>query len=319
MKKQLLKRFYACLPALRTATGGGPVGIAYIVTAMMFSASANAQIVYTDVNPDNQIDSTNIIYNLDLNNDAITDFNITYTTLTQTITCGGTYIRTSYIIEVAPLDSNEVGKDISGNGFPSALLLNSPIDDTLFTWLNGGSRGLAINGWTCGGPTMMQLHTYFACNFLNASSKYLALKLHVASQVYYGWVRLSVASGVINATIFDYAYNSSPGQPILAGQTTATGINENSFAASINVFPNPATNHLTIALGSNSKRVEVTIADITGKIIYSTTASDPDSPDSYRDREQKIEVNTQYFAEGVYLVQVQSGEFIETKKIMVEK
>jgi hypothetical protein len=296
MKKQLLKRFYALIV---------PIAI-----GMMFSASANAQIVYTDVNPDNQIDSTNIIYHLDLNNDGITDYNITYTTLTQTITCGGTYIRTSYIIEVAPLDSNEVGRDVSGsNGFPTALLLNSSIDDTSFTWLNGGSRGLATKGWTCGGPTMMHLQTYFACNFLNASNKYLALRLHVASQVYYGWVRLSVASGVINATIFDYAYNSSPGQPILAGQTIATGIIENSFASSINLYPNPADNHLTIAWGSNNKKVEVTIADVTGKIIYTTIARDT----------QKVEMNTEDFAKGIYVVQIQSGELIGTNKLVIEK
>ena len=282
---------------------------AFIITAMLFSASANAQIVYTDVIPDNKIDSTNIVYHLDLNNDGITDYNITYTTLTQSITCGGVFIRTSYIIEVAPLDSNEVGRDvISSNGFPTALLLNSPIDDTLFTWLNGGSRALAVKGWTCGGWNMNQLITYFACNFLNANSKYLALRLHVASQVYYGWVRLSVASGVTNAIIFDYAYNSSPNQPILAGQT-ATGIIENSFASSINLFPNPAANNLTITLESSSKKVEVTIADITGKIIYSTTARET----------QKIEVNTKDYSAGVYVVQIQTADFIGTKKLVVKK
>jgi hypothetical protein len=108
----------------------------------------------------------------------------------------------------------------------------------------------------------------------------------------------------------DYAYNSLSGQPILAGQTTvATGISENSFASSINLFPNPANNHLTIALGSNNKKVDVTISDITGKLIYSSTASDT----------QKIEVNTNDFAEGIYVVQIQSADFIATKKLVIEK
>ncbi|MBL0343337.1 MAG: T9SS type A sorting domain-containing protein [Bacteroidetes bacterium] len=115
-------------------------------------------------------------------------------------------------------------------------------------------------------------------------------------------------------TIKDYAYNTIPNQLILAGQTVATGINENSFASSINIFPNPATDKLTIALGSNNEKVEVTIADITGKVIYSTTAS---NPDSYRD--EKIEVNTQDFAEGIYVVQIQSVDFTATKKLIVNK
>ena len=63
MKRQLQKKFYA-----------------FIFTAMMFSASANAQIVYTDLNPDSTmycnapVNPCNKNYNLDLNNDANNDF-----------------------------------------------------------------------------------------------------------------------------------------------------------------------------------------------------------------------------------------------------
>ena len=107
----------------------------------------------------------------------------------------------------------------------------------------------------------------------------------------------------------DYAYNSTSNQPILAGQPIATGIIENSFASSINLFPNPANNHLTIDLGSNNKIVEVTIADISGKIIYTTIATDT----------QKIEVDTKDFAEGIYTLHIQTAAFIATKKIVVKK
>ena len=107
----------------------------------------------------------------------------------------------------------------------------------------------------------------------------------------------------------DYAYNSIPNQPILAGQTTATGVNENSFASSINLFPNPASNQFTIALPNAIEKVEVTIADITGKIIYTTLTTDT----------QNVEVNTADFAEGIYVVQIQSADFIGTKKLVVEK
>ncbi|MBL0340053.1 MAG: SBBP repeat-containing protein [Bacteroidetes bacterium] len=75
------------------------------------------------------------------------------------------------------------------------------------------------------------------------------------------------------------------------------------------LFPNPATNTFTIALSSISKKVHVTIADITGKVIYSTTASEI----------QQVEVNTNDFAAGVYVVQIQTGDFIATKKLVIEK
>ena len=60
---------------------------------------------------------------------------------------------------------------------------------------------------------------------------------------------------------------------------------------------------------SNHKKVEVTIADITGKIIYTTAARET----------QKIEVNTKDYSVGVYVVQIQTADFIETKKLIVKK
>ena len=51
-----------------------------IIAAMMFSVSANAQIIYTDLNPDTVISAVSIpsttSYNIDLNNDGISDFKI---------------------------------------------------------------------------------------------------------------------------------------------------------------------------------------------------------------------------------------------------
>ena len=77
----------------------------------------------------------------------------------------------------------------------------------------------------------------------------------------------------------------------------------------INLFPNPALNHLTIILGSSNKKVEVTIADITGNIIYTKTEYETN----------KIQVNTNEFSEGVYIVQIQAAGFIGTKKLVIEK
>jgi hypothetical protein len=89
---------------------------------------------------------------------------------------------------------------------------------------------------------------------------------------------------------------------------TSIGINEKSFASTINLFPNPATSHVTIDLGNNNQKVDVTITDVTGRIIYSTTASET----------QKIEVSTQGFKAGIYVVQILSADFAATKKLVVE-
>jgi hypothetical protein len=77
MKKQLLKKLSACLP----------VGMAFIVPAaigMMFSTRANAQIVYTDVNPDIAVtctvstlnSSSSAMDSIDINNDGVFDLKL---------------------------------------------------------------------------------------------------------------------------------------------------------------------------------------------------------------------------------------------------
>ncbi len=284
MKKQLLKNIAA-----------------FIATAMLFSASANAQIVYTDVNPDTTINTNGGVYALDLNNDGITDFNITFNT--TTIPQG-----TNRYIRITPLGANKVGNDLS-YPYPSALSINTLIDSSSFSWLSNANQSLISRIWFIppprGGSPLWQTRG----NWNGASDKYVPLQLDVSSQKYYGWARLDAATNAMSFTVKDYAYNSIPNQSILAGEPIATGINENSFAASINLFPNPANNHLSIALGSNNKKIEVAIADITGKIVYTTTIVETD----------KVEVNTNEFAEGIYIVQIQSGEFISTKKLIIKR
>jgi hypothetical protein len=278
----------------------------FIFTVMMFSVSANAQIVYTDVNPDSTMychvpfGSVTKSYNLDLNNDANNDF-----ILTANVWCWGMGAEAEASARITPQVNNAfitttlntVKKLALGDTISSSQAWH----DTTFQYLKKWHLQPSV-------PNPIITDTG---EWDTVVDGYIGLQLINAGQTYYGWVRMDVTVNVSTAsiTIKDYAYNSIPNQPILAGQTTGTGIIENSFASSINLFPNPATNHVTIALGSNNKKVEVTIADITGKIIYKTFAF----------AAEKIEVNTKDFAAGIYVVQIQSADFIGTKKLIVEK
>ena len=207
------------------------------------------------------------------------------------------------MVYASPLNGNALKDTLTTGNVPIPLQLNAVIDSNLLlqqSWQTSGSHTLRESGGI--GPVGL---------WNNLSDYYLGLRLLQSGQTYYGWVRLRVAVSLGGASVIirDYAYNSIPNQPILAGQTTATGVTENSLAASINLYPNPATNHLTIELPNANKKFDLTITDITGKIIYSTTQSET----------QKIEVSSKDFAEGVYVVQIQSADFIETKKLIIKK
>lgn len=93
-----------------------------------------------------------------------------------------------------------------------------------------------------------------------------------------------------------------------------TGVAENNDGINWTIFPNPATDYLTISIANKVAKMDITIFDITGKTIFKTIAFAPGS-----DQGHKIEVNTSDFAAGVYLVQIQTEDFISTKKVIVSK
>lgn len=288
MKENLQKKFYTL-----------------IVTALLFNSSASAQIVYTDVIPDStMLDNIPIglntkNYNLDLDNNANDDFILTAYYGPSIL--GGT----PSTVYASPLNGNALKDTFTTGNVPIPLQLNAVIDSNLLlqqSWQTSGSHTLRESGGI--GPVGL---------WNNLSDYYLGLRLLQSGQTYYGWVRLrvNVTSSYASVIVRDYAYNTIPNQPILAGQTVATGISPLSFGEGLGVrlFPNPANNHLTIALPINNKKVDVTIADITGKVIYKTIASDT----------QIVEVNTQDFAVGIYVVHIQATDFTATRKFIVEK
>jgi hypothetical protein len=294
MKIQLLNKFYACLPA----------GMAFIVTATMFSVKVNAQIVYTDIVPDSTytVSSWRIdTFNLDLNGDSTTDF------LIKAARPRPRYPEDPYTcsVSITPLVNNAF---MTTTLHTAKKLVPDDAISSSQAWHNATLQYLK---W-------YQTEWVFTGGFVitntgewdSTVNGYVGLRLINGGQTYYGWVRIDVdvSPETASMTIKDYAYNSTPNQPILAGQTMTTAIIENTFTSSINLFPNPANSHITIDLGSLNQKVHVTIVDITGKVVYTTKATNT----------QEIEVDTKDFIVGIYMVQIQAGEFNGTKILVVK-
>ena len=183
MKKQLLKKLYSI-----------------IVTAMMFSASANAQIVYTDILPDSTYTFTNSgtkTYNLDLNGDNTTDFLIKVARL-------NTRSGSSSYVSITPQGSNAfitttlstVKKLVPGATIGSSQAWHDTTVQFLKLYTVSSFTGITTNSgeWN------------------NAVDGYVGLQLINGGQTYYGWVRMdvTVSIGSASMTIKDYAYNSIP-------------------------------------------------------------------------------------------------------------
>lgn len=194
-----------------------------IITLMLLVLAfvcSKAQIVYTDVNPDQVFRDSGSVYHLDLNKDGINDFDISYTKHVVAFSghCNGT--QTNYSIDITPQLSNAVLSDV--DFYPYALNLNDAISPGSASWSNTTGPPLRSASWRCVAPApgchicIYHLTATLSGNWSDTADKYLGLKLIKGTNTYYGWARLSVsASGF---TIKDYAYNSTPNDSIFAGQ-----------------------------------------------------------------------------------------------------
>jgi hypothetical protein len=176
------------------------------------SGLAQAKIVYTDINPYTTrtgiVESgTSQTYNLDVNNDGTTDFMIeAYTS--------HFYFNTAAGVEIFSLKTGEVARD---NFPPDSSLLAMNHGDTIrsnLNWVNTtSSASKFLRAYANPGNRWWG-------NWTDSTDHYLGLKIKQGTNTYYGWVRLgvSVITGKSSVTIKDYAYNSIPNKPILAGQ-----------------------------------------------------------------------------------------------------
>ncbi|MEO8146509.1 MAG: T9SS type A sorting domain-containing protein [Bacteroidia bacterium] len=182
--------------------------ISICILNILFFISSNAQIVYTDVIPDQTFSTNNSVYHLDLNNDGTIDFDITILT-------GNLGPHPYAGITLTPATGNYESLTYSS---PSALSLGSLINNSS-TWSNG-TYNMAREGWGFNWHNGTWVHSATG-NWLNATDKYLGLKFAFGGNTYYGWARLDAhvySNGTANFTIKDYAYNGTINQPILAGQ-----------------------------------------------------------------------------------------------------
>jgi hypothetical protein len=160
-----------------------------------------AQIVYTPVYIEI---SGNGSYNLDLNNDGVTDFTISSSS--YGIGC----------VNGASVDEMPA----SGNGAegspPKALKLGDQIGPGQTFYAGRGSMAVYACGF---------LSCYTGGHWRGVTNGYLGLSFQINGETHYGWARLSVHAihhfcrgKTFVTTLTGYAYETVPGSPINAGQ-----------------------------------------------------------------------------------------------------
>ncbi len=202
-------------------TSSGPKSVRQRLNRFAFSAilagvgflalawPAEAQIVYTPVNVTL---GPNASYSLDLNNDGITDFTIS---TVYSVTRGGPRCPSYF----ASVDETPT----SGNGAegapPRALKGGDQIGPSQTYYAGQGTLKSDTATYTKGEPCTKLQNVFYGK--WSRHLRYLGLALQINGETYYGWAELEVKVNYLtaSATLTGYAYESTPGMPINAGQT----------------------------------------------------------------------------------------------------
>ena len=125
--------------------------------------------------------------------------------------------------------------------------------------------------------------------------------LNLTPGVIYNWAVIDSNNCIVADTIMIY--------DITTGLST-TG--NNSGTVSLNAYPNPSANHLTISANlSGAQAFEIRVVDATGKIVFTESQL---NLSSYN---KTIDVNG--LSNGMYTLQVVTGDRIYSKRVVVQK
>ncbi len=232
--------------------------------AIVAGSAANAQVTYTDVNPDVVADSLNP-YAIDFNNDATPD-----------LAFGVQHISGSFSSQ----GQNFTYEGAFAYGFlPAGFPVLNPADSTTAVL----DCGVAVaqsplfsgsNTAVLGYAALIQPINYpfSAGPWLGQTDKYLGFKFTVGSGTHYGWARLDVAANAETITIKEYAFNATPDGAINTCEGGTNGIENVSVEDKVTI--KTTLNDATINVTPDLIGGTINLVSMTGQVVKTILISD---------------------------------------------
>ncbi|MGL4599067.1 MAG: T9SS type A sorting domain-containing protein [Bacteroidia bacterium] len=256
-----------------------------------FVGTADAQIIYTDINPDVVLTGSNATYNLNMDNNNTTE--MTFASYVSTDSAGNPVAYAMLLSLNTPNTNATLGALYSATvPFPYALANGAPINAANPNWQqqNIGIQYLAA-----------VIYSTPYCYFLGQNDRYLGVRFNINNQLHYGWVRLSCNAGASVLTIKDYAYNTQVGSPINAGDMV------NSIQPlSQSITRIYTSNNQLVINRDETNPVTVTVVNMQGETIFTEQTTD-----------QNYTHDLGTIAAGIYLVNVTGETGMVTRKIYI--
>lgn len=242
--------------------------------------NAQEQISYTDIVPDYS-GTPNPYYIIDFNGDFTNDLAIfSSSSGIFAYAFGSNKVLGSINSFVASYPSYSIGPYNVGIIYPFALNSDAIISAGQNTWLN-------YTGFDYGAIVMNASSCSYGL-WCDVQDKFIGVQFKIGSNTHYGWARLDIATNGNIWTIKDYAYNVTPNAPILAGQTTSLGVDENTLSK-IKIV----ALHKSIALYNLQDATKYRLFNMTGQEVLKGTTEN---------RNYVIEATA--LASGIYVVEL---------------
>ncbi len=232
---------------------------------------SNADIIYTNIDPDTTFNTDGGSFDLDLNNDGTVDFNINI--LTRSNTFNGTAFIFTNKISLLPATNNAVvGETSIAYRLDKGYLINSGNP-----WSNLDPIIYSVLSSSFGTPNRITKGEWGG-----AVDKYLGLSIVVGADTYYGWARLDVGSNAEFFTVKGYAFENIPNRRIGAGDiqtlvatdVLVADIANNGNGSDLQVGFNEPTNLDSV---DNYRVLVVKASDVAGFDLDSAEAVAPDN------------------------------------------
>jgi hypothetical protein len=258
-----------------------------VAGAVIAGGTAEAQIMYFDVNPDYTF--TNTTAGIDLNQDATADFAI----MDTNVTSANLWFVGGFTLNSGAITQNAIaGSTPASYAYPFKLALNAVIDASQPWLADGGTMAYVVGGAT----------PYSSFWLDGVVDGYMGLRLQVGTDLHYGWLRMDVPADGMSVTIKDMAYNATPNAQILAGDMGPISVSEE-IASKVSIFN--YNNTLTITVVDLTSNGALTIHNMNGAVVMTDNVNGSST------------VDLSSLASGIYTVTINFNEGTITKKIFV--
>lgn len=221
----------------------------------------------------------------------------------STATTGGAGIHhpSGDIKKISTFSGNTTSSGWNGNGLQSHWRITWTSNSNGHGVTEGGSSGSPLfnssNGRIIG--TLTGGGSY--CTALSSPDYYGKVAYHWTSNGTPANEQLKTYLDPLNTGVLVYNGSYNP--------CSGAGIEENELASLIGLYPNPASNNITLDLSAlEGQEFVVTVVDITGKIMHERRLT----------KSEKTMLSVADFAKGLYFIRIDTGNTLVTKEFIKE-